>query len=112
MFAYLIDPFARNVTRVERTAERGTRAELDELYTLLDCDTVEAIRPHNADSDMLYVDENGKMRDPLAFFLCRLWPHEPLTGRALWVGTTPEGDDADPACTLEYVRAHIVWSAT
>jgi hypothetical protein len=98
--AYLIDPWTRTVERVERTAADPS-GELHEIYSLMQCDCIEAVRPHNAGSDLLYVDEDGKLKDAQAFFFCRLWPQEPLAGRALWVGTTPDGDDASPTMPLD-----------
>jgi hypothetical protein len=62
----------------------------------------------NAGHDLIYLDENGKLR-PNDYFLCRLWPHETLAGRALWVGCDRKGGNKAPDMTLEYVRAHVSW---
>ncbi|WP_233854148.1 DUF3846 domain-containing protein [Paraburkholderia sp. HD33-4] len=111
--AWLVDPFARTVTHVTLHSAVSSPEELHEIYALLDCTTIEAVNPVNAGGDLLFVDEDGKYRKPSeqAFFLCRLWPHEPLTGRALWVGRNDEGDIASPVSALDYVRAHIVWAS-
>ncbi|MEX3929775.1 hypothetical protein AB4Y36_38190 [Paraburkholderia sp. BR10936] len=111
MFAYLIDPFARTVTRVERSAQSAV-AVLQEIYALLDCETIDAVRPVNASDDVIYIDDEGKMHDEReqAYFLCRLWPLDVLAGRALWVGSEPDGSECDPRSALEYVRDHIVWA--
>jgi hypothetical protein len=110
MHAYLIDPFTRTVTRVERSAKVGTPAELHEIYGLIGCDCIAAVNPQNAETDIIYVDDEGMLKEEgQQFFFCRLWPQEALAGRGLWIGTTPEGNDASPRCPLEYVRAHVVW---
>ena len=107
--AYLIDPFKRHVHEVRLTAHaRGPRG-LREIYALLDCQSIELLRPFNAETDALYVDGMGRFRDQPNAFFCRLWPRGPLVGRALWIGTTQDGATASPRMTLRYVRDHIVW---
>jgi hypothetical protein len=108
MYGYLIDPFARTVTQVERTAETS-RERLQEIYALTQCATVDAIRPENSQGDVMYVDDDGLERDEQAFFFCRLFPYQAIAGRALWTGTTPQGNDRDPRSTLAHVIAHTVW---
>ena len=106
--AYLIDPFAMTITEVERTAAPGNDS-LREIYKLIDCDTITAVRPENAKDDVMYVDDEGLFKSEQAYFMCRLWPYQAIAGRALWVGTKANGNDASPKVTLEYVQAHIVW---
>jgi hypothetical protein len=110
MKAYLIDPWTRTVTEVQRADAPTGNEALHEIYSLIDCDTITAVRPHNAGTDAIYVDDEGLFKDEQKFFLCRLWPHEALAGKGLWVGTTPEGDDASPSVTRRYVEDHIVWA--
>jgi len=109
--AYLIDPFACEVRHVELASEASTFDELHEIYALLDCGIIEAVAPLNAGTDMMYLDEEGKCkRPPLARgFLCRLWPHDVIVGKALWIGSTAEGDNCTPQMTIDYVREHVVW---
>jgi hypothetical protein len=96
------------VERVERIA-LDAPSELQEIHSLMHCDYIEAVRPQNAGSDIMYLDEDGRMKDAQAFFYCRLWPNQAVAGRALWVGRTLDGDDSSPSTPLDYVRAHIVW---
>jgi hypothetical protein len=109
--AWLIDPFAQTVERVDLHAAVSSVDELHEIYTLLDCQTLESIAPLNADGDRMLIDEDGKINGRhQEYFFCRLWPHDPLAGRALWVGRNAEGDITSPKRALEYVRGHIAWS--
>jgi hypothetical protein len=111
MYAYLIDPFARTVTQVERIKTTSGEKRLHEVYALTDCQCITAVGPENSNGDVFYIDDEGQMREDQAWFFCRLFPHQALAGKALWVGTTSRGEDRDPSSTLEYVRAHIVWLA-
>jgi hypothetical protein len=109
--AYLIDPFAREVHAVELKSRPSTHEELHEIYALIECSALESVHPYDVDGDLIYIDEDGKINGKeQAYFMCRLWPHDALAGRALWIGSTSGGDNADPTSALEYVRDHIVWS--
>ena len=108
--AYLIDPWTRTVDAVERTAVDAPSV-LREIHSLMHCDYIQAVRLHNTDSDVMYLDEDGYLKYPQAFFRCRLWSDQAVAGRALWVGTTAEGGDASPSTPLDDVRAHIVWGS-
>ena len=111
MHAFLIDPFTRTVTRVERKDTNSPRKRLLEIYSLIDCVTIDAVRPSEAHGDVFYVDDEGQLRNEQAWFFCRLFPHQAFGGKVLWVGTTADGNDRDPRCSLDYVSAHIVWLA-
>lgn len=103
MKAYLIDPFKRSIMEV------GTDAELQSIYDLLQVDMIEAVRPMNAQADIIYIDEEGKLKEGQAMFFCRLFPHDILMGRGLWIGTDEDGGNASAEMPLSYVKAHIVW---
>ncbi|MBC8638256.1 hypothetical protein IAG25_15650 [Caballeronia sp. EK] len=108
MKAYLIDPFMQTVTEFERDGS-GTQDRLQELYKAIGCDLVQAVYPDDTEGDVIYVDEEGLFKPEQALFFCTLWPHQPLVGRGVWVGTARGGYDADPRMSLDYVREHIVW---
>jgi hypothetical protein len=103
MKAYLIDPAKRSILEV------GTDAELQSIYDLLGVDIIEAVRPVNVQGDIIYIDEEGKLKDDQPMFFCRLWPHDILMGKGLWIGTDEEGNNASAEMPLAYVKAHIVW---
>ena len=106
--AYLIDPWTCTVERVERTAVDAP-SQLREMRALMHCGYIQAVHLVNAGSDVMYLDEDGYQKDAQAFFHCRLWPNQTVAGRALWVGKTPDGDDASPSMSLDYVRGHVKW---
>jgi hypothetical protein len=108
--AYLIDPWTRTVEAVERTAVDAPSV-LQEIHSLMHCDYIQALRLHDAGSDVMYLDEDGYRKDARAYFHCRLWSDQTVAGRALWVGKTADGDDASPSTPLDHVRAHIVWGS-
>lgn len=108
--AYVIDPFACQVRRVELVDDPDTDEGLNAIYALLDCGIVEAVVPESAGTDVMYVDEEGKAKNITCGFFCRLWPHDVILGKALWIGSTLDGDTCAPAMTIDYVRQHIIWS--
>ena len=108
MKAYLIDPVARTVTDIE-VDETNDHAMLMSLYAHMQCVTLEAVNPLNAGHDVIYLDENGKFH-PTGSFFCRLWPHDLLTGRAIWIGCDGKGGNCAPEMSRDYVAAHIVWA--
>ncbi|WP_250532455.1 hypothetical protein [Caballeronia sp. ATUFL_F1_KS39] len=56
---------------------------------------------------MLYVDENQHIeRDA---FVCSRYPAPFFAGRALWVGSTDDGDEVDPETSLAIASRCIVF---
>lgn len=98
---YLIDPFAKTVT--ETSLDR--RLGLKDIYRLMECSTIDAVRFHDR-SDVIYVDDNGLYADDQRFFKVEGYP-QPLAGKALYVGTTEEGEDCAPTLTLDQVQYMI-----
>lgn len=101
MQAYLIDPIAKTITVVEHAGG------LESIYAHLQCGMVDAIRLPTGDA--IYIDDEGLLAaDPEAagFFAVNGHPH-PVAGRGLVVGTTSEGDDADPAASLVEITNNI-----
>lgn len=68
--AYLIDPWTRTVEEVERAAIDAP-CVLREIHSMLHCANIQAVRPHNAGPDVMYLDEDGHVKDKQAFFHCR-----------------------------------------
>lgn len=102
MKAYLIDPFAKAVSEVETD---GTMAS---AYALMDCTYVESVRPENEFGDLLLLDEEGKARNDQRFFICHLWPHDALAGKALWIGSDGE-EFATPRTRRDVVLSNVSW---
>ncbi|MEZ2354877.1 hypothetical protein [Caballeronia sp. RCC_10] len=99
--AYLIDPLARTITIVER----GDKTSLSPVYALLHCRGVE--RYALGGGDLLYVDEQPPAGG--GAFVCHLYPDTSFIGRALWIGSSAEGEEADPDVSLDIAAESIVF---
>jgi hypothetical protein len=71
----------------------------------MDCRLIDAVRFRDT-SDVIYVDDEGLYADDQRFFKVDGVP-QPLAGKALYVGTTDDGDDCAPTRTLEQVEFMI-----
>ena len=103
--AILID--AKNAT--VKLVELEDRDSLDEMYKLIDCKTIEAIRPRELrGSDALYVDEEGLLHDPPLphWFQLPSYP-QVLAGNGLICGTDEEGYLADVKTPLASIAKSI-----
>lgn len=102
MRALLIDPFNRLVREVE------TDGSPDHLYALMDCAYIETVCPEDVSGDVLLLDEEGKAVNGQAFFICHLWPHDALAGKAVWIGR--DGSEfADAVKSREDIEDEISW---
>jgi hypothetical protein len=101
--AYLIDPLARTVTIVER----GDSTSLSPVYELLHCRAVE--RYALGGGDLLYVDQHHPAGG--GAFVCSFYPDISFIGRALWVGSSARGEEADPDMALDVAAAMIVFTS-
>lgn len=96
--AYLIDPFARDITVINVPAKQGV-AFLHQLHALIGTDIVERVQIGHS---TLWVDENGLLRDQAkqAFFGIDRFP-QGLAGKAVLCGI-----DKVP---LAWLRSRVVW---
>lgn len=102
--------------KIDATAHTVTEIEIDNTlksyYREIGCRTIEAAYPRSLPpSDVLYVDEEGLLRDNLAsqpFFAIRSYP-QPLVGNGLIMGVDGDGESVSPTITLEEVRKLITW---
>lgn len=90
MKAILISVHNQSVTQIE--IEDG----LDSIYKAIGCDTIEAVHSYILQGgDIIYVDEEGLLKDePGPFFVLNGF-HQPLAGNGLVLGTDEEGDSCD-----------------
>jgi hypothetical protein len=108
---YLIDPFVCEVKPVELHGEPGSCDALHYIYALLDCERIESVHLDKAGCALIVVGVPGNVGGQAqAFFLCRLWPHNAIAGKALWIGVPPDGHDTDPQKAIDYVRNQIAWA--
>jgi hypothetical protein len=105
MKAYLIDPFAREISEVEHNGN------FRQIYELIQSpsQSFSAVRM-NGRGDMIYVDEEGLFVpfDRQEFFGLRGYG-APLAGRGLVLGSDPYGESVSPKASLDEVRGQIVW---
>lgn len=102
MRAIKIDPRTRTVEAVE------TPAGLDDLYRLIECDIVEAVKLGKG--QMLWVDEEGLMRKEIKpFFAFRGYEDKPLCGVGLILGADEYGDNTDTTLSVPDIYNAVVW---
>lgn len=102
MDAYLIDPFAQTITKVNYSGR------YEQIYDLIDCDTFDCARI-NRMGDAIFIDDEGLMRErPQAFFRHRSYP-QPLAGKGLVLGGNDEGESTAPAVSLEQLIEDVEW---
>lgn len=79
--AYLIDPFAKSISKVE--ISRGEN-ELKAIYKLMDCHTIDTITPSfGKQGDRIVVDDKGLFVEGQQFFYVDGYK---IGGKALYVG--------------------------
>lgn len=98
MRAIVIDPFDQSVTEVVISGNN-----LKEIYTILDVTCIDAARLENG--DVIYVDDEGLLKSPSHFFHLPGITNEPLAGRGLLVGSTPDGSDGPPRYALDEIAS-------
>jgi hypothetical protein len=98
MYGYLIDPNTRTVNKVEYDGS------LESIYTLLDCEMIEAAPINDQADSSVYVDEESLMKlsdDETVHAFQFIGGHQPLIGKGLVIGppddegNTTEPDDID-----------------
>ncbi|KAA1015988.1 hypothetical protein FVF58_01150 [Paraburkholderia panacisoli] len=104
MKAYLINPFDWTVSEID--SFKG--GNLQSIYQLLDCDTIDAVRPEGT-TDVIYIDDEGLFKDDQRFFFCKLFPYQSIAGKGLWIGTARDGYDTTPKESIDFVRSVILW---
>lgn len=104
MKAYLIDPFTRTVTEVQRPEGEDMRRHLGPV------DHVEAVAVAQVGFVVLtlYVDDGGVYRDPQAWFRIGPFP-EPIPGKALCLGTGPQGETLPAPLSAADLLSGITW---
>lgn len=100
MKAFLIDPFAREITEVEHDA-----SGIDGIYELIDA-PIFATATFNEFGDTIFVDDEGLFREDQAFFRHDGYP-QPLAGKGLVLGCDDEGETVAPSTTLEALRNDV-----
>lgn len=100
MLAILIDPFTETIEVVDYSGD------WQDISTLLECSLFTTI--DLSDSDTLYVDDEGLYVEDQRFFNLEGYP-QPLAGRGLVLGYTPDGDSTDSSLTVSQVQDMVSW---
>lgn len=101
MKAYLIDPQEREIRQVDYDGDYKS------IYRLLDIDTFTAVEL-NDKRDVVYVDDEGLLKDPVYFFTVEGYG-QPLAGKGLVLGTDGEGETVEPTLSLETLTQMVGW---
>lgn len=104
MRAVLIDPTARTVTEVEHDGD------YKDIYRLIEADPFD-VRPFGVRSEAIYFDDEGLLRTPgkpRDFFILPILT-DPISGKALIVGTDEGGNSVDSKVSVKGIEASIEW---
>jgi len=102
MRALLIDPFKRVITEIGEF-----RGGLTAIYQAIGCDTFDGVPLGHG--DVAYVDGDGLLKPPSQRAYFAFPRNLPLTGKALVVGVTSEGDATDTSLSVGYLTALVRW---
>jgi hypothetical protein len=102
MRGILIDPVAKTVTEVKHDGS------LRDTYRLTDCTCICSVNTGHG-RDVLFLDDEGLYREDQVYFHAKFYPHQPLAGKALWVGISEAGDTKSTTVALDKARAAITF---
>lgn len=99
MRAYLIDPFAKEVSEVNYTGDYKNINEHIQapMFCVVDIDN---------DGDSIFIDDEGLYVEEQEFFWFDGYP-QMLAGRGLVLGTDKEGESVEPKCSIDWLRERI-----
>lgn len=101
MKAFVIDPFAREITEV------SYEGDYTEIYKHIKADLFCTVTVSDL-GDTLFLDDEGLFKSEQKFFQ---WVGygQPLAGRALVLGTDEEGESRDCQLTLRDIENSVRW---
>ena len=100
MQAILIDPFTETIEVVDYSGDWR------DISTLLGCDLFATV--YIDDEDTLYIDDEGLYVEDQRYFKWEGYP-QPLAGRGLVLGCTPDGDSTDSSKTVSEIQDMVTW---
>jgi Domain of unknown function (DUF3846) len=105
--AYWIDSKSKTITEVEYNS-------LDDMHRYIG-GHIEVAHAH-PNGDVLYVDEEGLLKDPKNWFLYAYRSDQPLAGNGLYVGREVEGEQYPngyttlaPTTSIEQLRGMVMF---
>ena len=103
MRAILVDPWRRRVKAIQ------TPAGLRDMYRLIGCSGIDGFRFPANKTEWVFVDDEGLLREPRpAMFVLKDYS-QPLVGRGLILGATPNGDSMSSRLMVEEIERVISW---
>ena len=108
MRAILIDPFRETIDEVETSGKLDDAGRLPGIYTLLGCTMID-VRATGYARDAVYFDDEGVLGDLDEQEFWAVLGHDwPMAGRGLILGSTADGESADAAVDIRFVR-QLTW---
>lgn len=106
MIAYLINPEDRTISQV-------TVNDYTDISKHIGCDMF-CIGGHLPSKDVVFVDDEGLLKDPSHFFaidshVIKFTNPNPLAGKGLVLGGTYSGESADAVVSLSLLSAAVRW---
>lgn len=105
MRAILINPHDKSITEVDYDGR------IEHMYELIGCSLVTAVtvyREEDGSQETLWLDDEGLFVNDQKFFMWAEYP-QPLAGRGLVLGTSPEGDSIATKLDISKIEPHITW---
>tara|TARA_R100000656_G_scaffold80301_1_gene58872 strand:+ start:126 stop:515 length:390 start_codon:yes stop_codon:yes gene_type:complete len=96
----LIDPFSKSLTLKEYTGIDDVKKDMEITSPL---DVVRC--PEN---QLIVVDDDGLLKNDQRYFKLDSY-HQPLAGRAIFIGEDKEGEFASPIWTIDDLAEKISW---
>lgn len=91
---YLIDPEAKKITHV-----RHDTKDYRQIYDIIDCHPSPFTVVHLDDHDVIFVDDEGLLKNPRYFFNIKGYP-QPIAGKGLVLGGDSQGETV--SANIEY----------
>jgi hypothetical protein len=101
--AFVIDPASRTITVTQ------TPGELSDLRTLIGCSSIDAVEIDETSADTIYIDDEGLMPSDIRHFFGISGFQQPLAGKAVLIGTTPDGDPTDVKTPLAVIMRNLIY---
>lgn len=101
--AYLIDPFKKTFT--EHEIEQG---DIQDIYDLIDCRCFTVFDNKDLPTASFYIDDEGLWNENRAWWRIAGYP-DPITGKALVVGTDDEGRSQTPHFGIDVLHRRVKW---
>ena len=103
MKAILINP------KLQTIKEINYSGDYKDIYKLTECSTFDCVRPFHLNADVIYLDDEGLLKDSnYCFrFRCDIGHNPILAGNSLILGTDEKGDTQDVESSIEMIKERV-----